>query len=204
MLAKTKIIIALIIAVITITTATQFTYAQTTPQKITQQEATLQRDAAKKTASDNYDKAKKELEDVNNSGILDKSLYENSKKRLKDAYNEELKKIEASYLQSLKGIIIVPPNLYDYKSELLPGSKQANFRSYFVDTLLPRVIKLSIAFTAVLSLVFLIYGGYRFIFNLGNTEDVEKATNVIKYSIMGLGIALFAYFIIAIINSLSF
>lgn len=100
--------------------------------------------------------------------------------------------------------VVNKPELYEYSSQLLPGPKEATFNKYFIDTLLPRATRLLISLTAAASVIFIIYGGYRMLFFMGTPENLEAAKNIIVWSIVGLLISLFAYFIVSLVASVNF
>lgn len=57
-------------------------------------------------------------------------------------------------------------------------------------------INLMLTAVAVISVIMLIYGGFRYIISGGQKEAVTNAKNTILYAIIGLLIAIFAYAII--------
>lgn len=96
------------------------------------------------------------------------------------------------------------PEVYLYTSKLLPGPKEANFRKYFVDTLLPRATRLLISLTAAGAVLTIIYGGYRLLFFGGAPENLEAGKNTIIWSLVGLLITIFAFFIVSLVSRISF
>ncbi len=54
----------------------------------------------------------------------------------------------------------------------------------------------------VLSIASLIYAGFRYILAAGNEKEVEKAKELIKYTIIGLVVVILAFTIISTINNL--
>lgn len=99
---------------------------------------------------------------------------------------------------------ISQPEVYLYTSKLLPGPKEANFRKYFVDTLIPRGTRLLISLTAAAAVLTIIYGGYRLLFFGGAPENLEAGKNTIVWSVVGLLIAIFAFFIVSLVSRISF
>lgn len=63
--------------------------------------------------------------------------------------------------------------------------------------LLTDLINTLLVYGGVLALLFIIFGGFRYIISLGNPESVEKARNTVLYAILGLIIIFLAYFLVA-------
>jgi hypothetical protein cdiviTM7_00647 len=63
-------------------------------------------------------------------------------------------------------------------------------------SLVRRVINFMLIGIAVISVVMLIFGGFRYVISGGRKESVTAAKNTILYAVIGLLIALFAYAII--------
>ena len=63
-------------------------------------------------------------------------------------------------------------------------------------SLVRRVINFMLIGIAVVSVVMLIFGGFRYVVSSGNKDAVTSAKNTILYAVIGLLIALFAYAII--------
>src|SRR3989338_723782 len=64
------------------------------------------------------------------------------------------------------------------------------------------LIALSIIFASILSLLFIIWGGISFILSAGDDEKIKKATNTIRYAIIGLVISFIAFFLVSWISRL--
>lgn len=69
-------------------------------------------------------------------------------------------------------------------------------------TIVGRIIILILIIAIVISLVFLIYGGIRWILSGGDKTAVESARNHIVAAIVGLVVALLAFFIIRVVLGL--
>ena len=63
-------------------------------------------------------------------------------------------------------------------------------------SIIRRVINLMLYAVGVISVVMLIYGGFRYIISGGQKESVTAAKNTILYAIVGLLISIFAYAIV--------
>jgi len=65
-------------------------------------------------------------------------------------------------------------------------------------------IRLFLLFIAGISIIGIIYGGFRYTQTQGDDSEIEKARKIITYSIIGLVITFIAYFIVAVISSIIF
>ena len=64
------------------------------------------------------------------------------------------------------------------------------------DSIVKRAINIMLYAIGVISVVMLIYGGFRYVISGGQKESVTAAKNTILYAIVGLLIAIFAYAIV--------
>ncbi|MDP3993795.1 MAG: hypothetical protein U1C57_01325 [Candidatus Doudnabacteria bacterium] len=64
------------------------------------------------------------------------------------------------------------------------------------------VIQIALLIVASLSIIFLIWGGYRYITASGNEEATEAAKNTIHHAILGLLIVVLSFAIITIITGI--
>ena len=64
------------------------------------------------------------------------------------------------------------------------------------------VIRILLSVVGILFLLWLIYGGYLWMTDMGNEDQVKKAKNIIRNSAIGLIVILCAYAITTIIQSL--
>src|SRR3712207_6372316 len=74
-----------------------------------------------------------------------------------------------------------PPSIPNPLLEFEPGNVLANI----INTLL--------IWAGAIALVFIIFGGFRYIFSMGNQEGGEKARNTVRYAILGVLIVFLAY-----------
>jgi amino acid transporter len=63
--------------------------------------------------------------------------------------------------------------------------------------ILAQIINTLLVWAGVIALIFIIFGGFRYILSMGNQESVEKARNTILYAILGLIIVFLSYLIVA-------
>lgn len=63
-------------------------------------------------------------------------------------------------------------------------------------SIVSRVINIFLYIVGVVSVIMLIYGGFRYVISGGQKEAITSAKNTILYAIVGLLIAIFAYAII--------
>jgi hypothetical protein len=73
------------------------------------------------------------------------------------------------------------------------------------DALIPRLINLMLFIVGILAIVFLIFGGIRYVISGGDKNKVDGAKNTILYAIVGLVVAILGYavvnWVIGIISS---
>ena len=69
------------------------------------------------------------------------------------------------------------------------------------DSIIRRVINLMLYAVGVISVIMLIYGGFRYVISGGQKESVTAAKNTILYAIVGLIISIFAYAIVKFVIS---
>lgn len=65
-----------------------------------------------------------------------------------------------------------------------------------LDVVLERIIIGIVGFIALLGMVFLVYGGIRYVTAGGNDKDMEEAKTIITYAIWGLFLSAAAYAIV--------
>jgi hypothetical protein len=61
------------------------------------------------------------------------------------------------------------------------------------DALIPRLINLMLFIVGILAIVFLIFGGIRYVISGGDKSKVDAAKNTILYAIVGLIVAILGY-----------
>lgn len=66
-------------------------------------------------------------------------------------------------------------------------------------SLIKKIINTMLYAIGILSVIMLIFGGFRYVVSGGNKEAVSAAKNTILYAIIGLLIAIFAYAIIGFV-----
>lgn len=64
------------------------------------------------------------------------------------------------------------------------------------DALIPRLINLMLFIVGILAIVFLIFGGIRYVISGGDKSKVDAAKNTILYAIVGLIVAILGYAIV--------
>jgi hypothetical protein len=74
-----------------------------------------------------------------------------------------------------------------------------NYSANKIGSLLSSIVTILLVVAAIISLFFLIFGGIKWITSGGDKSKVESARNTIIASIIGLVVALLAFFIITII-----
>lgn len=83
-----------------------------------------------------------------------------------------------------------------------PFAKLCNLKFDNVGTIIGNLITIILILAIVIAVFFLIYGGIRWITSGGDKQAVENARNHIIAAIVGLVIALLAFFIINFVGSL--
>jgi hypothetical protein len=64
------------------------------------------------------------------------------------------------------------------------------------DALIPRLINLMLFIVGILAIVFLIFGGIRYVTSGGDKSRVDAAKNTILYAIVGLVVAILGYAVV--------
>ncbi|MCL2173854.1 pilin [Candidatus Saccharibacteria bacterium] len=64
------------------------------------------------------------------------------------------------------------------------------------DALIPRMINLMLFIVGILAIVFLIFGGIRYVISGGDKTKVDAAKNTILYAIVGLVVAILGYAVV--------
>ncbi len=63
-------------------------------------------------------------------------------------------------------------------------------------------VALALIVASVLCLVFIIFGGIRFILSAGNESTIKQAIHTIRYAIIGLIVTFLAFFAVKLITSI--
>lgn len=63
-------------------------------------------------------------------------------------------------------------------------------------------IALALIVASVLCLVFIIFGGIRFILSAGNESTIKQAVHTIRYAIIGLFVTFIAFFAVKLITNI--
>lgn len=92
--------------------------------------------------------------------------------------------------------------------DLLPGpaeeDNQEAVQEYFREQAVPTFISIFLGLVAGLAVLSLIIAGLRFILAFGGEEGITAAKKNATWAAVGLGIAILAYAIVSIINTLGF
>jgi hypothetical protein len=94
------------------------------------------------------------------------------------------------------------------KPNMLPGltseqQKEENaVKKHVGESVIPYVVNQIIGAAVILSFLFLIIGGIRYLLSYGEDEAIGSAKNTIIYALVGLIIALFSYAIVALVTSI--
>src|SRR3989344_9139620 len=102
----------------------------------------------------------------------------------------------ASFLTIVKPTFAATINLCDTSGTF---GKLCSLNFENASTMIKSLIQLSLIAALVISLFFLIYGGIKWVVSGGDKTAVEGARNHIVAAIVGLSIALLAYFIINVV-----
>ena len=71
-----------------------------------------------------------------------------------------------------------------------------------LDVILTNIIIWILGFIGILGILFLVYGGIRYVTSAGNESDAEEAKKIITYAIWGLFITVSAYAIVKTVVTL--
>lgn len=98
------------------------------------------------------------------------------------------------------GAIDIPTISCDGVNSPLCGSTTT---SESVDTTIENVVKFLLWLIGILSVVMLIFGGFRYITSTGDASKLQSAKNTILYAVIGVVIAIFAYAIVNLVVTTS-
>lgn len=65
-----------------------------------------------------------------------------------------------------------------------------------MNDLVALIVAMLLVFSLFLSLIFLVFGGIKFITSAGDEEKIKKAVGTIRYALVGLVVSLMGYFIV--------
>ena len=68
-------------------------------------------------------------------------------------------------------------------------------------TVAANIIQFLLILAGALAVIFLIFGGIRYITSSGSPDGIEKAKNTITYSIVGVIVIILSYIIVSILNN---
>jgi hypothetical protein len=96
------------------------------------------------------------------------------------------------------------------KPDLLPGPQDENntnnpddIRTYFSDRLLPMAAQRLVTIIALLSIVSLIFAGFKYYTAFGDEGKAEEGKKIAQYAILGLVLSLMSLAIVSIIGGLA-
>lgn len=81
----------------------------------------------------------------------------------------------------------------------IPGAKPGTLTGAELGNILVRIIIYILRFIGLLGIIFLVYGGIRYVTSAGNDSEIEGAKNIITYAIWGLFIAASSYAIVKLV-----
>lgn len=68
--------------------------------------------------------------------------------------------------------------------------------------LLTRVANILVAFVAVIAVIFIVIGGFKYVTSGGDEDKIGSARETITYGIVGLAVSLLAFAVITFVNDL--
>ena len=99
--------------------------------------------------------------------------------------------------------LMLQPNIASAADRCGVGSEEVGslFGAQFcsVNELVVKIINFLLTIIAVVAVLFIVIGGFRYVMSAGNEEQAAKARKVIINAIIGLIIAIFAYTIVAVL-----
>jgi type IV secretory pathway VirB2 component (pilin) len=84
---------------------------------------------------------------------------------------------------------------------ILPGGDRTNWNWSTLGETIGNIAELALILAAGVAIIFVIIGGYQYIFSFGNPEAIEHAKNTIIWAIVGLVLALSSVLIIQYVES---
>jgi hypothetical protein len=96
----------------------------------------------------------------------------------------------APILASAQGSVIPQP------FNAIPGTTSTNF-----STIARMIIYILLGVTGLIAVLFIIYGGFRYITSAGNDETAESAKKTIINAIIGLVVVILSYVIVTVIGN---
>jgi len=113
---------------------------------------------------------------------------------MQEAMADEITEVKTFQLFKPKKI---PSPVFDTQQ---PDTK--HIQKTILDKFIPKFSIRLLVFVAIGSLLGLLYGGFLYIFDLGEDQNMEQAKKVITYSLVGLIVAFMSFAIVQIINVL--
>lgn len=93
-----------------------------------------------------------------------------------------------------------------YKPDFLPGPDQASqgadVQRYFRNQAIPAFLALFIGLIGALSILVIVFSGIQFITAHGEEEAITTAKKTATYAVIGFGLAIFSYAIVATVTTL--
>lgn len=123
------------------------------------------------------------------------------------AFNTDMMKKIGKILSVFALISMLALPLVASAQPIVPGNQPQGFAQNFfgcgsnptVTCIVSGVIQFLLAIVFIISVVFLIIGGFRYIVSQGNEEGVEKAKGTITNAIIGIVIVLLAWIILRVV-----
>ena len=94
---------------------------------------------------------------------------------------------------------VVPIASSSVSAQISSGLNMAStdeLKKQSVDSLAPSVVNILLWAVGLISVVMIIFGGFRYIISNGDSAKVTAAKNTVMYAVVGLVIAIFSYAII--------
>ena len=118
-------------------------------------------------------------------------------------------RLKIFYLTSLL-LLILAPGMVDAQNYCtigagisvpcaISGQEGPAGQATFGDVIIS-IVDIALAIVGSLAVIFLIWGGFRYVTAYGNEENSESAKRIIQHSILGLVIVLLAFVIVRIIS----
>lgn len=98
---------------------------------------------------------------------------------------------------AILGIFLIPPIALAQTTGWTLGNKPPGLPEDEIGGILFKVINGFLGLIGIVSVLYIVYGGARYLTSAGSEESIESAKTTLKYAVLGLGFAALAYAIVA-------
>jgi hypothetical protein len=98
-------------------------------------------------------------------------------------------------------VLVSVPCLASPASEVLNGASNVAESKASINDTITNVVNILMFLVGAVSVIMIIIGGIQYVSSNGDPSKAQLAKNIILYSIIGLGVAFFAYAIVSFVLS---